>query len=315
MQWLNYQHLLYFWTTARLGSVSRAAAELHLAQPTISSQLRSLEHSFGRKLFARRGRHVALTESGRVVFRYAEDIFALGRELSSAMRGADDDRLRRTLSIGVVSTLSMTTVGDLLEPALKFHDQFRISVRTAGLESMPADLAAHQFDFVLTDTPLPQAGCRLHHQLLGERNVRVLGTPTLAQRYRNDFPRSLDGAPMLLPIGNSPLRRALDEWFALTGISPRIVAEIEDHGLLRRHALAGHGVFAAPTVGGADSDASTGPLVSLGELTDVRQQFYLVTPEGRQRHPVVTAIFEGALKCLSYRTPSPRSSTSLSRDL
>lgn len=294
MQWLNYQHLLYFWTTARLGSVSRAAAELHLAQPTVSSQLRSLEQSFGHKLFARRGRNVALTESGRVVFRYAEDIFALGRELSSAMGGADDDRLRRTLSIGVASTLPMTTVGHLLEPALKFGDRFRISVRTEEPERLPAELAAHRFDFVLTDAPLPQARIPLHHQLLGECLVRVFGIATLAQRYRNDFPRSLDGAAMLLPIGNSALRRALDEWFVVSAISPRIVAEIEDHEVLRAHALAGHGVFAAPTAAAAEIVTSTSTLISLGEISGVRQQFYLVIPKRLLQHPVFTAIVDGA---------------------
>lgn len=294
MEWINYQHLLYFWTTARLGSVSRAAAELHLTQPTISSQLRSLERSFGRKLFARRGRSVALTETGRVVFRYAEEIFALGRELSSAMRGADEDRLRPTLSIGVTSSLSKSTAGDLLEPALKLGDRFRISIRTDKAQRLSVDLAAQQFDVVLSDAPLAHAGMHLHHQLLGECNIQVFGIPTLAQRYRRDFPRSLDGAPMLLPIGDSALRHALDEWFAVSRIYPRIVAEIEDFGVLRKQALAGHGVFASSAVGGAAIGDSTSDIELLGELSGISQRFYLVSTERRRQHPVVAAILDGA---------------------
>ncbi len=293
MEWLNYQHLLYFWTTARLGNVSRAAEELHLAQPTISSQLRSLERSFGRKLFARRGRSLALTEPGRVVFRYAEGIFALGRELSSAMDGASDERLRGPLTIGVSSALSNEVVGCLLEPALKLGDRFRLCVRTDKAERLSADLAAHQFDVVLADSPMTQVGMRLHHHLLGECKVRILGNPELAQRYRDDFPRSLDGAPMLLPIANSALRRALDEWFAVSQVRPRITAEIEDLGLLRMASHAGHGVFAAPAVGAAELCRST-DFVEIGELSEVSQRFYLIFSEREQRHPAITAIVDGA---------------------
>lgn len=298
MEWVNYQHLLYFWTTARLGSVSRAAEELHLAQPTISSQLRSLERSFGQKLFARRGRSVALTEPGRVVFRYAEDIFTLGRELSSAMRGSDADRLRRTFSIGVDSSLSKATVGALLEPALQHGDRFRISVRMDKAERLAVDLAAEQFDVVLSDAPLTHAGVRLHHQLFGECNVGIYGIPELAQRYRHEFPRSLDGAPMLLPIGDCALRQALDAWFATTRIYPRFVAEIEDPDVLRMQALAGHGVFAAPAAGAGASDDATTDLELVGELGDVSQRFYLVATQRRRQHPIVAAIIDGAQRRL-----------------
>jgi LysR family transcriptional activator of nhaA len=305
MEWLNYQHLLYFWTTARLGGVSRAAEELHLSQPTISSQLRLLERSFGRKLFARRGRNLALTEPGRVVFRYAEDIFALGRELSSTMRGDPDDRMRGTLSIGVASTLSKSAAGCLLEPALKLAERFRISVRTDKMERLSVDLAAHQFDVVLADSSMTQVGMRLHHHLLGECKIQILGGRPLAQRYRDDFPRSLDGAPMLLPIGNVPLRRALDEWFAVSRIYPRITAEIEDMGVLEAAAEAGHGVFATPAVGAAEVCRSPN-VVEIGELTDVSQRIYLISSERQRQHPAITAIVDGAQQRIFVSTGNGR---------
>src|SRR4051812_17124850 len=79
--WLNYHHLLYFWTVAKEGSVTKASKHLRLAQPTISAQLKALEDTLGEKLLVREGRGVKLTEMGQVVFQYAEEIFNLGREL------------------------------------------------------------------------------------------------------------------------------------------------------------------------------------------------------------------------------------------
>jgi DNA-binding MarR family transcriptional regulator len=88
MEWLNYHHLLYFWTVARTGNISNASKELLLAPPTISAQVSRLEDTLGEKLFARSGRRLVLTEAGRVVFRYAEDIFGLGRELMDRLKGS-----------------------------------------------------------------------------------------------------------------------------------------------------------------------------------------------------------------------------------
>ena len=86
MEWLNYHHLLLFWTAARAGSIARACEQLKLAQPTISGQIRALEESLGEKLFTRSGRGLALTETGQVAYRYADEIFSLGRELAKIGR-------------------------------------------------------------------------------------------------------------------------------------------------------------------------------------------------------------------------------------
>src|SRR6516162_2129596 len=102
--WLNYHHLLYFWIVAREGTIARACAELHLTQPTISGQLRSLERAFGTKLFNRAGRNLVLTDAGRVVYRYADEIFSLGRELQDTVRGRPVGSFVRLL-VGIADTL------------------------------------------------------------------------------------------------------------------------------------------------------------------------------------------------------------------
>src|SRR5678815_4750566 len=103
MEWLNYHHLYYFYMVAREGSISRAGAQLRLAQPTISGQLHVLEQSLGEKLFTRVGRNLVLTDMGRTVYRYAEEIFGLGRELQETIKGRPTGRpIRFTVGIADV---------------------------------------------------------------------------------------------------------------------------------------------------------------------------------------------------------------------
>src|SRR5690348_17248659 len=101
---LNYQHLLYFWTVVRTGSVTRACEELALSAPTISAQLRTLEQRLGEKLLVKSGRGLIPTEVGRLVYGYANEIFGLGRELLEALEHRPTERPLR-LVIGIDDVL------------------------------------------------------------------------------------------------------------------------------------------------------------------------------------------------------------------
>jgi len=221
VEWLNYHHLLYFWVVAKEGSIARASVELRLAQPTISGQLRQLEQVLGDKLFARKGRGLALTELGRMVFRYADEIFSLGRELLEAVRGRPTDRPLR-LVVGVVDVLPKAIVRLLLEPARKLTHPVRLICREdRPLEDFLAELATFSLDVVLADTPvLPGAQVRAFNHLLGECGTSFLGDKRMAGTYHRGFPRSLDGAPLLLPGAKSTVRRALDQWIYSQQIRP-----------------------------------------------------------------------------------------------
>src|SRR5512146_2243556 len=104
MEWLNYHHLLYFWTVVRAGSINKASEQLRVSPPAISAQLKLLENQLGEKLLTRSGRRLVLTEMGRTVFSYAEDIFTLGRELLDTVRNRPTGRPMR-VDIGVVAVL------------------------------------------------------------------------------------------------------------------------------------------------------------------------------------------------------------------
>jgi LysR family transcriptional activator of nhaA len=293
MQWLNYHHLLYFWTVAREGSIVRACAQLHLTQPTISGQLRSLEKALGGKLFARAGRNLVLTDTGRLVFRYADDIFALGRELQDTLAGRPAGRPLR-LVVGVADSLPKLIVYRLLEPALRLPEPVQIVCEQGKPEQLLAQLALHTLDVVLADAPVgPAHKIRAFNHLLGESGVSFFATARLAARYRRGFPRSLDGAPFLLPAENTMLRRALDQWFDAQGIRPLIRGEFADPALLKVFGQSGTGVFAVRTAVAAETQRQHRVRL-LGRVETIRERFFAISLERKLKHPAVVAITETA---------------------
>jgi LysR family transcriptional activator of nhaA len=293
MTWLNYHHLLYFFTVAREGSVMRAAEALNLTQSTISGQIKMLEEALDERLFERQGRRLVLTEVGRVVYQYAEDIFSLGRELLDTLDDRPTGRPFR-LVVGVADQVPKNLVHGLLSPALALPQGVHVVCREGKTDALLADLSVHQLDVVLADAPM-RAGMsgRAFNHLLGDSGVSFLAAPPLARRLRRRFPESLDGAPMLMPTDAAAVRRALDQWFADRRIRPRVVAEIEDSAVLSAFGKEGVGVFPAPTVV-ERAVRRQYQVAVVGRADDVRERFYAISIEKKLKHPAVVAITEGA---------------------
>ncbi len=292
LEWLNYHHLLYFWMVAREGTIAQAATKLRLTHPTISTQIKQLEDTLGEPLFVRQGRRLVLTEVGHVVQRYAEEIFSLGRELVDTVRGRPTGQPER-LSIGVADAVPKLLTRMLLEPLRKGGAPVHLMLREDRSERLLADLAAHVVDVVVSDAPLPAgSGVRAWSHLLGECGTSFFAAASL-DIARRGFPKNLDGAPVVLPTWESPLRRALEEWFEATGVRPRVVAEVEDSALLKTIGEAGWGIFAAPTPLAAHIRAQH-EVALIGSTDDVRQRFYALTAERRIKNEAVAAIRETA---------------------
>ena len=293
LEWLNYHHLLYFYTVAKEGSVSRAAASLRLAQPTLSGQIRKLEEAFDEKLFQRAGRHLVLTEMGRVVYGYAEEIFSIGRELADTLRGRPTGRPGR-LAVGVADVVPKPVTQRLLEIALSLPQPVQLVCHEGKSERLVADLAVHGYDLVITDAPFPpHLNVKAYNHLLGECAVTFFASRRLAVTHAKGFPRSLDRAPMLLPTANTTLRRSLDQWFLDNDVRPRVVAEFEDSALLKAFGQHGHGIFPAPSVLAAEVCKQYG-VRAIGTVPSVVERFYAISAERRIRHPAIAAITEAA---------------------
>ncbi|MFZ5438559.1 MAG: LysR family transcriptional regulator [Myxococcota bacterium] len=290
---LNFHHLLCFAVVARAGSVSKGAAALGLAQPTVSGKLRALEDDLGERLFRRRGRGVELTETGHLVKRYAEEIYALGQELVDTVHGRPTSGPVR-FAVGVSDSLPKLTTWSLLKPAFSGPVPLRTTIHVGKTDQLLTELSTHGLDLVLADRPLPPgASVRAFSHLLGECGVTVFAAEAQAERYRRGFPRSLDGAPFVLPTTNTALRRNIDAWFDSQGFRPVITAEVEDVALLQVLGGEGIGLFAAPSVVEAAIRRQYAARV-VGRLDRVRQRFYAISIDRKLKHPAVVALSQAA---------------------
>ena len=293
---LNYHHLRYFWAVAREGSVARASERLHLAMPTISGQVKQLERSLGGSLFRRVGRNLELTDLGRHVQGFAEEIFGLGDDLLASLQGEDTGR-SMPFTVGVANVVPKLIAYQLMEPALHLAG-VELVVYEDEPDRLLADLAIHRLDLVISDSPIPpHVDVRAYNHELGASRVGIFAVPRLARKLRRRFPRSLDGAPFLAPTEKSVMSRELARWFERLELRPRIVGRFENSALLKVFAAQGHGAFAAP-LSVADHLRDQFGAVQVGEAEGVIDRYVAISVERRIKHPAVAAISEAARSIL-----------------
>ncbi len=291
MRHLNYTHLLYFWTVAREGSIARASEVLNLTPQTISGQIKLLEDAVGSPLFNRVGRGLALTETGHVVKQYADEIFTLGAELTHRVKSRQA-LMPTTLNVGVVDSIPKLVALRILEPAFNLETPIRVVCREGDLEKLLADLAMHNLDLVISDRGIaPGTGVKAYAHILGESDVSFFAHKSIARKYKKDFPACLNEAPMLLPVTESAVRRAIDSWLEDHDIRPNVVAEFEDSALLKAFGEAAVGVFPAPSAI-AEEVSSMYHSVLLGHVETVTESFFAISPERKLKHPAVLKITE-----------------------
>lgn len=293
MNWLNYHHLLYFWTVARQGGLAKAAENLRLSPSTVSTQIGRLEESLGHKLFERQGRKLVMTDAGQVVYRYADEIFLLGREIFDSLR---DQPAKRPLKvhIGIAEVIPKLLAKKFLMPVLQLSDDVQLICHEGRSDRLLAELSIHNLDVVLTDTPVGSlAKVRAYSHVLGESGIMLFAVDTLARKYRRNFPASLKTAPFLLPAVGTALRGQLTNWFDAHEIRPRIVGEFEDSALLKVFGQQGLGVFAAPVVIRSEVKKQYG-VSEIGLIEGQTEQFYAISVEKKLKHPAVVAIAEAA---------------------
>ena len=285
---LNYQHLKYFWAVSRHGNLTRASAELLLTPQTVSTQIRDLEKGLGVELFSREGRRLVLTDIGRVVYRYADEIFNIGREIQDVVRGLPDRAMY--LVVGVADVVPKLIAHQLIEPAIQLKEPVRVICREGRTDRLLAELAIHKLDVVLSDTPIPPAvKIRAYNHLLGESKITFMASDKLARNCREGFPESMNGAPILLPAEGTTLRGTLEQWFDSLEIRPMIVGEFEDSALLKAFGQAGVGIFAVPSVIQDEVKRQYG-VEPIGVVEGIVERFYAISLERKVRHPAVAAV-------------------------
>lgn len=294
---VNYKHLHYFWTVAREGGVARASERLHLTPQTISGQLSLLEEYLGVELFTRVGRNLELTETGRLVLSYADEIFSLGGELEEVLHQLPDGR-PQLFRVGVVDVVPKSIAHHILRPALQMPEAVRMICREANLDTLLAELAVHRLDLVVADRPVPPTvSTRGYSHKLGECAICFFATEKLAKQLKGHFPQCLEGAPLLLPSSGNQLRSSIDQWLDKQRIHPRIIAEFDDSALMKAFGQEGAGIFIAPAAIEAEV-ALQFQAKAIGRVDEVKEHFYAISVERKILHPVVSAVIEAARESL-----------------
>ncbi|MER2526652.1 MAG: transcriptional activator NhaR [Candidatus Competibacter denitrificans] len=288
---LNFKHLRYFWMVAKSGSIASASQHLHLTPQSISGQLGELEAHLGVELFRRIGRGLELSETGRRIFSYADEIFALGDEL---LEVALDQTRRKSLPfrVGIADSVPKSVAYRVVEPALRIPEPVRLICREGRLTPLLAEMAVHRLDLVIADRPMPtHLNVRGYSHFLGESDLTMFATPELARSLTGSFPALLDRAPFLLPGEDVALRPNLLHWFEAQRLYPRIVGEFEDSALLKAFGQAGTGLFVAPTAI-ADYVSQQYAVQAVGRIESVTEQLYAITTERRLLHPAIAAVVQ-----------------------
>ncbi|MEW8500253.1 MAG: transcriptional activator NhaR [Candidatus Thiodiazotropha taylori] len=290
---LNLKHLRYFWAVASHGTIVQAAEALFITPQTISGQLRELESQVGSELFRKEGRRLVLTETGRLVFSYADEMFRLGIELQDMLTGRTQGTVI-TLKVGVAMVVPKLLAYRVLEPVLQMQDPVKLICHEAPLVDLLADLSVHKLDMVLADSPInPTLNIRAYNHALGESGITFFAAPDDAQRLRSEFPVSLHGQNILMPSSGSSLRRNLEIWFQRQQIEPVVVAEFEDRALMKTFGERGTGVFTTPTA--VEQDVIDKYRVEVvGRSDEITESFYVISPERHIKHPAINTITQTA---------------------
>lgn len=293
MATLNFKHLRYFWTVSRYGSIAQASIQLNVTPQSISAQLSELEISLNSRLFSRVGRGLQLTDMGRRLMSYADEIFGLEEELLAVVR----DQSRTPVlpfRVGIADSVPKSLSYHLLEPALHLDESIRLFCKEGRLESMLSDLSVNRLDMVIADKPMPpDVKVRAFNHFLGESSVTVFGAPQLLKVLKGNFPEVLDNAPFLMPGSEVAIRGALERWFEDQRLSPRVIGEFDDGALLKAFGQGGAGLFVAPT---AISDylCRQYSVRAIGCVEAVKEQLFAITTERRMQHPAAVMVREAA---------------------
>lgn len=286
---LNYNHLYYFFTVAREGSIAKASTSLHLTPQTISGQITRFESQIGVNLFDRKGKTLQLSEMGQLIYSHAEEIFQLGDELKNVLK-THQPVSWQTLTVGITNVIPKVLAHHLLKPALKMEESIRLICHEGDQLDLLAALAINKLDLILTDQPHEPGGhVKAYTHQLAESGLTFFGTKQLAGQYRKGFPRSLSSQAFLMQSKKAAVRQRLIDWLDKVNVIPKIIAEFDDSALMKSFGQEGYGVFAAPTII-EKYIVSQYNVEIIGRAEECIDRYYLISPERKIRHPAAVEI-------------------------
>ena len=293
MSRLNYHHLYYFWRVAHTGHLTDVAEQLHISQSALSTQIKQLEHSCGFSLFERQGRKLRLTEQGRRVLLYANDIFNRGEALEELIKRGVKPK-QQTLRLGLVSTMSRNFIDDFVAPLITQED-VTFSLESGNHDYLLERLANYHLDLLLTNNIINLKRGTLDWQshLLSRQEVIIVGpnTEDAKELASSAFPKAYSQWRWVLPGPKTQIRQAFNAFCAMHDFEPNILAESDDMAMLRLLARDTGALAVLPRIVVVD-EMTHGDLRAFITVPNSYEYFYGITVAGRVDAEILNFLYQ-----------------------
>ena len=253
----NFNHLYYFYVTARHGSVSRAAEELRISQSALSVQIKQFEASLGHKLFDRVRTGVELNDSGEVVFQYAEEAFGDVDRVRNALEAMEHD-LTGTISIGTVNSIGIYFLPDILKLFNEENPQVKVGIIFKSPSELVASVRAGKIDFALLTSKRQYPG--LTAVPIQKTKMFLVAPPDHPLAAQETIQLSdLEKYPFLGFEEGMEVRAMMDALFRRMSLSIEYAMESSNVATIKHMAMAGLGLAILP-------ETAVGPEIRQGLL-------------------------------------------------
>ena len=272
--WLNCNHLYYFYIIAREGSITKASKILSLGLPTLSVQLKQLEAALGKELFYRKGNQLALTDTGDIVMKFAQEMYSLAKKLGEAIspHPQEKGKIRLGIQNGVSKILTINTF-----KAIRSLQNMNVSVSEGQLEEHIKKLKAGKINFIVAND-IKEI---LSYSGLGTKSILKSPIIVCGQKkfagLKKGFPHSLGQAPFIMPSSSSKLRKEMDLYFKRHAVKVDIVGETRDLNIQKSLALDGVGLICAPL--SFIEENLNDDFIEIGRPPKIQQETYLIYQE------------------------------------
>ena len=272
MNWLNYHHLFYFKEIAQVGSIAEASRKLNTTPSSLSSQLKSLETSFGFLLFKREGKKLLLTDEGEYILGVADKIFQIGSSLMSEVAHNQLGHGPMELRVGAVSTLSKNIQQLFIAPIIE--GPTKAYVNSSSLKELLKSLRKFELDFIITDSIES-----IHSENFQKYLIRKFPYCLVSSQLnkKEDYKDSIKERGLLVPKLNEEGKVNLGLFLKRNNLDESVIkGEVEDTALLRLLAVNGDSIVLIPKIG-VYRDLLEQKLKILKHVKDFEESFYLVT--------------------------------------
>jgi DNA-binding transcriptional LysR family regulator len=269
----------FFWT-ARLGSLSRAAGHLHMAQPTISLRLRDLETALAVRLFSREGRGLTLTVDGRALLPRAA---ALLEEAERIMLHTDPAVVTGSIRVGFAEGFAVSCLASLLETVRAEYPLVKADYVVGISYELEQELSDRRLDLAVLVNPTGRPGMRLVPFGLQDTAWAAPAKWRLGSPVR---PADLRDVPIVSNPPRSAMYRQIKDWFATAGLEPARLDVCSSVAVIGHLVSSGAAAGVLP-VRMIEPEVASGRVTLLHPIPDLNHgRIYASYPEGGLTAPV-----------------------------